>query len=234
MILDVGNIEIVDDKSEGNRGRLVTFSKMVSKEGVGNCVKIFIDADHDRIQGISHESCVWMTDGRDLEGYILTEKSLEKMLSLGFGLESLDAENLLSIVSPWARKAAALRLLSERQKLNLPFQRTDLARYACVAKAPLSLDIEWPNYVRALLQNGSISLVNINSIIDQCNQVEIQLNTWCNRQLIHGKDAICLIGIILRKLGCPIQGIEPALWSSYETDSVAQNPNLDAALQFIC
>ena len=160
VIAEIDFVEIPESGAGGNRGRLIKFAEQLGTKDVA--IRMFADADWDRVLGRCLPQRVWLTDYRDLEGYILCERCLDKLLRLGIGTERVSARNLLAAVLNSARPLGALRLASDIDGLNLPFQNTDLTRHVAGEGEAISVDLA--SYLRALLQNAGISLSRLQQI----------------------------------------------------------------------
>jgi len=88
---------------------LIAFAEEV--EGASAQIKIFADADTDRIFGRSVPANVWLTDNRDLEAYILRKECFEKVIKLGFNDDRVKANDALRQVISLGRQLTVLRLM---------------------------------------------------------------------------------------------------------------------------
>jgi hypothetical protein len=116
---------------------------------------VFADADTDRILDKTVPSNVWLTDKRDLEGYILRPECIEKVIRMGYLNDRLNVDEVLRQARFLGRELGILRLMSDLDERNLPFRRTDLSRHLRIEGDLVNFNIE--GYVTALLQNAGIS-----------------------------------------------------------------------------
>ena len=227
LVQEIDSVEVPTSQG-GARGRLIEFARYT--QGRGARILVLADADTDRVLERPLPTNVILTDLRDMEGYVLQEECLDKVLRLGLANERIDARGLLKEVIEAARVAGAIRLVSEVTELNLPFQQTRIDRYTEVRGASLTLDVE--RYVRALLQNGDISIKRLPSILAQVQQVP-HTYTFYERDLIHGKDAVRLLEKVLRQLRVREDEARRLLLCSFEREWADQHPNLMRVVTFL-
>lgn len=228
-IIEVDLVELSSDVTGGKKGRLIAFAGEV--EGAGAQIKVFADADTDRILDRAVPSNVWLTDKRDLEGYILRPECIEKIVRLGHLNDRLDVDAILQQATSLGREVGILRLMSDLDKRDLPFQRTDLKRHLRAAKSVVHLNFE--GYVTALLQNAGISLKERSEIVNRHHEVAEAYSHVDDVQLIHGKDAIVALGDLLHANGLPSQDTGRLLRCSYERQWITENPYLERVYNFL-
>ena len=213
----------------GERGRLIQFANWLEDKDVG--IRMFADADCDRVLGRTVPKRVWLTDNRDLEGYVLRIECIDKVLRLGIATDKITAELLLRAIKKHCRRLGILRLLSERDSLKLPFQTTNLKRFIKLSNGELNLDFD--GYFRALLQNASISLKQFKSLHERFVELECCYENTPDIELIHGKAAICIIDAALAKFGIRDEEGGRLLWCSFEARFVEVGSSLESVLAFI-
>lgn len=228
-VREIAFVEITGPDGGGERARLLSFARWL--EGKGVQIGCFADADFDRLLGRELPAGLWLTDGRDMEAYVLRRECLEKVLKLGIGSEAIEADQVLQMIREPARRLGLLRLLSEMDVLRLPFQATRLRRY--VRAEPGSLVLRFDAYLSALLQNADISLARLGAVRDRLADVEAQFGDVPDAQVIHGKDAFCLIGVALSQYRLEDGEIARLLWTSFETAHVEVGSNLSAVARFL-
>jgi hypothetical protein len=211
-IIEIGLVELGRSAIGGEKGRLIDFAREV--EGAGAQIKIFADADTDRILERSIPANVWLTDKRDLEGYILRKECVEKILRLGFLDERLDADEVLRQVTSLGRQLGVLRLMSDIDKRALPFQDTAVRGHITVERTQVEFNLA--GYVQALLQNGDISLKQLPEVIERQQEVASQYSHVDDAQIVHGKDALTILERFLRANGLQSEDIGRLLRTSYE------------------
>jgi hypothetical protein len=161
-IVEVRFVDVNVDTG-GERGRLLKFAAEV--EGDPAQIRALVDADFDRLLGMTVPSNVWLTDRRDLEGYVLREDCLDKVFRLAASTDQVNVGDILRALTSAARRLSALRVMSARTGLDLPFQKTPLAKHVAATKTGFTLDIE--SYLRVLLQNGGVSLSRYGAIYSE-------------------------------------------------------------------
>ncbi len=229
-ILEIDTVKLPNTSYGGNRMRLLKFAEFL--DGKVESTKFFADADFDRILNHATPKLVWLTDGRDLEGYVIRVECLDKVLRVGVATEKLRADDLLQTIYRLGRKLGFLRLLSEKRDLNLPFQNTVLNRFLKLNDGAIELQLN--AYIRALLQNVDISLTHASDIAIEVKNLEEEFKEIPNNQILHGKDAFCIVEKGLSRFG--VKGSEAAklLWTSFERKLVASESNLGAVIGFLC
>jgi len=213
----------------GERGRLFEFARFLEDKPVR--IQCFADADTDRILKRPIPSRVWLTDGRDLEAYVLSIHCIDKVLRVGICVDGVSAEELMRAVTREGRLLGVLRLMSELDGLKLPFQKTKLANY-----------VEWKNdqlvvgiseYLRALLQNAGISLAKHADLLDRLAELNQKYNATPSFDLLHGKDAFCLLHKALAKYKIGEEAFGRMLWMSFESRHIARESNLSKVVDFL-
>jgi hypothetical protein len=230
-VIEISAIDIHDVSIGGERGRLIAFARWLEDREAKANIHFFADADFDRLLGRRVPKKVWLTDPRDLEGYILHELCLEKVLKLGARTDGITAENLLKTVRTLGRKLGLLRLLSESERLKLPFQKTNLLRYLKFVGGRLNLGFE--AYVQALLQKAGMSLKKRESILGSVAALERKFAQSPDSEIIHGKDAFSIIAKALARFGVKEGEAKKMLWTSFEAAFVITGSNLSAAQEYL-
>lgn len=208
---------------------MIGFAKEV--EGAGAQIKVFADADTDRILGRSVPSNVWLTDQRDLEGYILRRECVEKVINLGFLNDRLDAEEVLRQVTSLGRELGIFRLMSELDECDLPFQQTDLRGHIVLEGNSIQFNFE--GYATALLQNSGVSLKNLPEMVNRHQEVAEEYSHLDDAEIVHGKDAVTVLERYLRTQGLRSEEVGRLLRCSYERQWLDGSPSLKQAYQFL-
>ena len=231
IVREIALVDIPNTTEGGAKGRLLSFAKWL--EGRGTRIKCFADADYDRLLKRAASALVWLTDGRDMEGYVLCAKCINKVLKLGIGTEKISAEDILRLIRDPARQIGFLRILSEKESMRLPFQKTPLHRYVHYTSG--SLLVRFDGYLSALLQKSKIATRNLPAILNKLGQVGEEFKGAPDNEIIHGKDAFCLIATVLRRLSNKLgeDHIEMLLWTSFEKSDVAGCSNLEAVSKYL-
>ena len=226
--MEVSSLDLPAVTHGGERGRILEFARLVEDSPAR--ILLFIDADTDRIRNLTPPTKVVLTDGRDLESYVLTPPCLEKVVRLGLSAESIDVKALHAQLMDVALTAGAIRLVSDLEALALPFQRTDIRRHTQVRKDG-SVEFDAAAYVQALLQNAGISLSEREGIIARAQAVR---ETYTDAaDLIHGKDAMHLLDVLLKDFGARRDEVRKMLWCSFDRASANAYPNLLRVVSFL-
>lgn len=213
----------------GERGRLIYFANWLGTRATR--IRMFADADWDRLLTRPVPERIWLTDHRDMEGYVLSEKCLDKVLRLGVGTDAISAEALLANVREVGRLLGLVRLMSERDALGFPFRRTQLERHLDVHACQVSLDLE--GYLRALLQNAGISLARLGGLKDRLAEVEPIYASIPDSEIIHGKDAMCILEVALSRFEIDPRDVPRLMWTSFEASFVVGGSTLDTVAGFL-
>lgn len=228
-IIEIKLVDMPASASGGEKGRLLDFAQEI--EGAGAQIKAFADADTDRILGRSRPANVLLTDKRDLEGYVLREECVEKVLKLGLLEDALNAEDVLRRTNSLGRQLGVLRIMSEIDELELPFQRTDLSRHIDIEGYSVQLRLE--NYVRALIQNASMSLKVHSEILDRHREVADEYSHVDDAEIVHGKDAVIALERLLRAQGLPHEATGSLLRCSFERQWIEGCYSLEQVYEFL-
>jgi hypothetical protein len=208
---------------------LLEFARQVARSPAR--ILIFLDADTDRLHGVKPPDNVTFTDGRDVESYVLTRECLDKVLRVGLGTEAVNSSTLYEQLREAATIAGAIRLASELDGMALPFQRTNIARYAESDKGgEVELDIS--AYVQTLLQNGGISLTRQAAFMARVSEVRSAYKNAIG-DLIHGKDAMRLLDAMLKRFSVRPDDARRLLWCSFDRTTISRHPNLSRVLAFL-
>jgi hypothetical protein len=129
-----------------------------------------------------------------------------------------------------AAAAGAIRHASDLDELSLPFQRTDIRRYAELRRDG-SVGFDTAGYVQTLLQNAGISLSKREALVARAQTLR---ESYADRaDLIHGKDPMHLLDILLKELGAKSDEARKLLWCSFERSSADAHPNLRRVVSFL-
>ena len=228
-VREIASVDMPDVQLGGERGRLLRFAELLVDHDVR--IMCFADADCDRVLGRVVPSRVWLTDQRDIEGYVLRLECVDKVLRLGVGTERIAAADLMRWLTQHGRRLGIIRLMSELDGLRLPFQATKKEGHFHFAQGQLRVDYQ--GYVTALLQNANMSLTGLAPMMERLSEIEIAYSSTPDRELVHGKDAMCLFEVVMRAHGLrPSEGTR-LLWTSYESSLVEPGSSLESALAFL-
>lgn len=192
----------------GERGRIMAIAQELLAHPFSDRIRFFADADMDRVLGVEVPANVILTDGRDREAYLLCPEGYCALCETGFNKTEAFTRDTEQLVSVLLRPLATLRVLSARNGMDLPFQRTlhprdnvngQLRRYLSGRGAAARVDVE--KLVRALLQNGGIAVNKMEGVARDLEDEAARLQELQNDQVVHGKD---LIAFVAWRLGCTV------------------------------
>jgi hypothetical protein len=201
----------------GERGRLIAFASAV--EGKTQRLLFFADADYDRLLGRSLPGNVILTDGRDLEGYILREDCMEKVIALGLTSDTIPADKVLNQALMVGKRLAHIRLLSEINNLRLAFQATNLKKHLVWEKDG-SLSFSLKTYLSALLSNSQRSLTQTDYILSEVQNLEMRFKETPILELIHGKDFMEILDKFLDHATKDARITSDTIWMTFERSHV--------------
>jgi len=213
----------------GERGRLLYFANWLGARDVR--IRMFADADWDRILGRAVPDRVWLTDYRDMEGYVLCLKCVDKVLRIGIATDRVTANALLLNIIQQCRRLGLIRIMSELEGLNLPFQKTRLSRHLQVVESNVLVDI--PGYLRALLQNAQISLSRLKELEERLSRVHETYAATPDPDLVHGKDATALLAAALMAHGVDVENGLRLLWTSFESGASERSVTLNDVIRYL-
>lgn len=225
-IVEISFVDVPGDIKGGNRGRLARLADVIGRHDRLLC---FLDADFDRLHGRSHAAVAALTDGKDLEGYLLRQECVDKLLALAL-TSDLDGRSVLSQLCNAARPLGLLRIASLSLGLDLPFQNTKLEKHVSF-KRNVGFDVDLDAYLRALLQNGHVSIARTSEVLAELEICTKKYAGEADRQIAHGKDVMVLVSALFD--AHKVAGGEAAFWSTYQLDYAQQEPNLTRALKFL-
>ncbi len=226
QVRPIEKVEILDVREGGNRARVLSLARQVENAGVS--IRGLVDADNDWLIPAPLPRNVWKTDGRDFESYFLSRDCFVKLGAVA-GLDGAASDELLGRVLAIGRELGALRVVSVRQRLELPFQKTRLNRSLHASKSTLALDIS--RYVTTLLQNAKLSVEDVGSICAAVGDVLKEFATAPDVMLVSGKDALTIVDVALRALRCKVTA--EALPMTFERSMVSDYAVLSEVVEYL-
>lgn len=218
-------------KAGGERGRLMSCAALFNDSEYSSRIRLFADADFDRILENAVPDGVVLTDGRDLEAYAMHSACIEKFCVQGLALNECDPDSLLKKAIELSRPVATLRVFSERSKCRLPFKRTlrdGLGRFTVQEEGELKVDVR--RLTSVLLQNAQISLARLNDFLDGFGGETEKIKGWPDQQVIHGKDFCLALGLLLE---LEESVVEACLFLSVEKDYLLTFPNIMLVVNWV-
>ena len=194
-------------------------------------VRCFADADWGGILGERVPRNVWLTDTKDMEGYLLCTECIEKVLRLVVQREDIDAGAMLAEALSVARVTSVLRLVSIREQLNLPFSTSKLHRHLTVTSSKAALDLK--KFVLTLLNNSDRTAGECDGVLDKHGQLCEEYRGVDDLQITHGKDAIVVIGELLAQYRVPRAEVTNLMWISFERALADRWANLSTVVTYL-
>ena len=194
-------------------------------------IRMFADADWDRLLGEPTPDRVWLTDFRDMEGYVFCERCIDKVLTLGVKTDKISATQLITMIRAVGRRLGFMRVMSEMDGLQLPFQHTHLKGH--VRMTDLNLTFSPNDYLRALLQNAEISLSTLPQMEARLAEIESQFAAVPDDQLVHGKDALKLLDIALAPFGVKPDESHRIVWVALDALDTQAYPEFRKVVSFL-
>lgn len=211
----------------GNRGRLMAFARRMA--GVDR-VRYFGDADYDRLLGRPVPANGWLTDGRDMESYLLLSRCANKAIRVGLNRPAAETTSSVRQVVAASRRTAYLRVADVRNGWALPFQTTPPSRKAEVRGQMLEFDER--SWATALV-DASIGRRFLSSVLEGWEAAATEFASAPDQELIHGKDFLDLLGEFLLHHGVERRTCPSLIWSALERGSVARQPNVAQVLKYV-
>jgi hypothetical protein len=230
-VIPIDFVDVPEVEEGGNRERLRLF--LIGVVSAGYEIHGLVDADQATLIGEEVPSNAWVTDLRDAEGYVLGEENVEIALRLGCGIEGVSASALLKSTSEVALFLAATRLVSYRDRLQLPVSRSRFKGYIRATSGGV-LVLDRRGYLQALLQSADISLRELNNVDQRISQTMDEMSVLPIEKVRHGKDCIRLLTVQFRALGADdVTDVAPLLWTSFRIESLSQFPVLQEIVGFM-
>jgi hypothetical protein len=232
IVFEIDSVLCESPGDGGCRGRLLKFAADILGHDLP--IRCFADADFDRLLGRTVPPNVWLTDSRDLEWYFLQAHCIDKVLHLALATEKHTPQSILADVSRCGRPLGILRLLSERERLKLPFQKRPPRPYLKRSKVkPGGIELDFDAYFQALLQGANVGLGRLNEFKAKITVIQEETEDIPDSELIHGKDCVAILQVVLTSAEFKEDAVEPSFWTSLEHAVVQAFPNLRAALQYL-
>lgn len=224
----IREIDFVHIKSNtgGKKGRIIKFAQLIENKVIN--IYFFADADFDRILKVKLPSNIILTDNNDMEGYILSEQGIKKLLKVGLSSEKITPNNLLNSIFSVGRKIGILRITSYSKNLKLPFKivNENFNRYILIDNQ-YNVKFKDEKYIRALLQaSQNLTLRDFNRINDLYLKNISKFKTTESLKLTNGKDALLILQNVVKKLGIDKKNIDKVLWMYFNRELISNHNNL--------
>jgi hypothetical protein len=230
-VVEIDSVEVANVVEGGNRTRLLRFAEQVLDSGAS--IRCFADRDSPDQDATPAKipDNVLMSDGRDLESYVLTEKNLQKVIKVGCGIAELEAATVLPAVMELARRMAAMRVMSDRKGWKLPFARGGWT--GAITSNRRSVGLNNRRALASLLQSAKVSLKELNGALSEIDVIMEEQRQMPDIEVVRGKDAMIFLGAILRHHGVDPRDTDKLMWTSLDERSIDQYPNLLSAVSFL-
>ncbi len=175
---------------------LLDVTDLLHQNKLGREVSFFAikDSDFDRINQKKEVKNLYLTDFSDIETMILISPVLDSILS-EYGQENkIEGKNILQILLNEAKLLGSLKLINEREGLNLKF--TDLNFSKFLNKSNLKIDID--KMIKTVLDNSKRQDLKVEDFKPKVEHILAQNHDLL--QLCNGHDLIQLLSIALTKL----------------------------------
>jgi hypothetical protein len=226
VVQDISGVEIPVSEG-GERGRLMAFADRMTEV---DQIRYFADADYDRLLGRAVPSNGWLTDGRDMESYLILTGCPTKALRLGAARPRREADSAVRQCLAASRRAAYLRIADSQMRWHLPFQETPPSRKARVRGWTLEF-AERP-WLTALL-DASIGRGHLIEVESVWNEAATDFADTPDEQVVHGKDFLAFLGEFFRKSGVERPSGPKLVWSAIERARVRRYPYLSEVLTYV-
>jgi uncharacterized protein DUF4435 len=214
-----------------NKQRVLALVATTIDKGVN--IRGLVDSDFPNSPGDPAPPNVWKTDHRAVESYLIRRDCLAKALHFGLKCPATDPAELLASIEEVGRVLAALRVLSEREDLKLPFQEVDLQRH--LGAAGVHVEIDARALLQTLMQRAGVSLTKLESLLDSARDLIDDLRAVETLDVVHGKDAVAICARAFVSVGERVsaEAAEVILRCSFERAMVVEYPNLAEVVAYL-
>jgi hypothetical protein len=230
-IIPIDLVDLPDVQEGGNRERLKDFLSIVESSGYD--VRGLIDADQGRLIAETVPSNAWLTDLRDIEGYVLTVENIEAALRLGCGIVAGEIQQILNSTFEAAIYLAAVRLASHRLGLRLPVSKSELRGCVNVSRIG-TINFNRRRCLTSLLQSAHISLGKLDAVEDAVAAAMTELMERPRIEVVHGKDCMKLLTRQFRGMGASnLADAAPLVWTSSRREVLIEFPVLRQVIEYL-
>lgn len=190
----------IPENNDGNKGRLISLARKLLDAGLQDRVKVFVDADYDRIFRATFPPNVVLTDFRDLESYANCEEILEFIFCDCFGKSSDAVAVARQSIDEACRPIATSRIWSLLNKKKLPFQATLLnngyEKYCRIRSGKIE-SFNTRRLLNALCANSMPPIHNVDEILEIVEGAIMLTSNIDSRDFVHGKDFVSVLALLL-------------------------------------
>ncbi|MCG3775103.1 MAG: hypothetical protein JW395_1932 [Nitrospira sp.] len=212
----------------GNRERLVFFARFVTDTEFSESFSFFADRNGGSFTPESLPESLNLTDLRDLEGYVLGDECVQKLVVADPSWDKNRLTAMMTSIREVARDLAFLRLASSNLDLDLPFQDTDLRRSVSVSAGRIVFDHN--RNITALLNKKRLH-ARKTELETKMKELSIQFTALPTPSIMHGKDAFDLFDAAMRATGSTLHA--GSLWGTFDVRMIRKYPSLEAAVRFL-
>jgi 5S rRNA maturation endonuclease (ribonuclease M5) len=175
---------------------LLEVIELLHQNKLGRQVSFFAikDADFDRINQKAEVKNLYLTDASDTETTILNSLAFNSILSEYGQDEKIEGKNIVEILLNSAKILGSLRLINEREGLNLKFNELCFSKF--VNKPNLKIDVD--EMIKTVFNNSKRQDLKIEDFKEKINQILSKNHDLL--QLCNGHDLVELLSISLTKL----------------------------------
>jgi hypothetical protein len=230
-IVPIDLVDLPDVEEGGNRERVKKFLSII--ESYGYDIRGLIDADQGRLTGETVPANAWLTDLRDMEGYILGVENIDTALRLGCGIMNGKADEIFNSTLDAAMYLAAVRLASYRLGLKLPVSKSELKGCATATSVGM-INLNKKRCLSSLLQSAKINLGKLQTIEDAVTETLAELTIQHRIEVVHGKDCMKLLTRQFRGMGASkLTDAAPLLWATFRRERMTDFPVLQQIIEYL-
>jgi hypothetical protein len=138
---------------------------------------------------------------------------------------------VLNKVNAAARPLGVLRLLSFQDGLKLPFQKRPVKKYVEFVGGSLTVDLN--GYLQSLMQGANITLQRLGEIDAKWAELQQDMKEIPVCELMHGKDCIDILTVMLSGSEFRPEAVEPCFWISLELNALQSFKSLGAVVAYL-
>lgn len=181
----------------GAKGRVLAFASFAENKGIQN-LRFLADSDLDALFNDEYPSNTFLTDFPDMEGYVISERNLDKLLKVAHVREYPSVKNLHEALLSISSELGLLRFISRRFSLGLSITNTKKLKSISIDSNLPVLDFK--RLITTVCHNTSEKQYNADELLFKTEQAREEFEKASQSQRIRGKDYIELMSITLRKL----------------------------------
>jgi hypothetical protein len=225
-VYPISEVKLVNNQ-DNNRQRCLDLAAITSGWLEADRVIFFIDADNDHLLGMPSTPRVVLTDFRDLESYALTPPIFEKVCVIGLAATVPDSHLTIQDITAAVRPIGALRALSQRDNLRLPFKRAfpDAGIKRVWSRTGHRYSCSITGVIIALLNRQYGSAARAQAVTSDLQTFMASIGAFDDKYVVHGKD---LVAFLSKKYGVDVAIISGTIRLSLQAsdDTLRQFPSI--------